>query len=170
MTKEEAAAYRKLYEGLVKKPAEDLRQLAVKQRNLLAGKLRFARDTIGDALERWKQYVDALDAVDFFIKEGDGLTRNTDEKSRIERRRLYARAALRGNQAAALLDAEVTQGSSAFLLLSESLDVATDTVGKIADKVENVAADVADSVQTTALYVGGAVALGIVAYALTKGR
>ncbi len=170
MTKEQAAAYRKLYEGLVARPAEQLRQLAVKQRNLLAGKLAYSRDTLGDVLSRWKQYVDAIEAVDFFIKEGDALTSSTDEKSRVERRRLYARAALRGNQAAAALDAEVSQGSTAFLLLSESVDVAADTATKIADKVGDVVDDVADSLQTTVLYVAGAAALGIVAYALAKGR
>lgn len=116
--KADAARYKRLYLELQERDAQELRQLAQQQRDKAGDQLGKLRDVLGNALRRWKQYDELLDQVDFFLREGDAA-------SGIEQKRLYARAYLGARNVAEYLDQEDGAGSTAVLMLEDSVEQAT---------------------------------------------
>lgn len=108
-TATEAAEYRRLYTGLVRNPASEIRKEAVLKRAELSDAVLAARRgvLVGDS---GNYYTEELAAVDQFLRWGDELKSSKNVNNRQERRRLYARAYLRARDAQAQLAQLVSGG------------------------------------------------------------
>jgi hypothetical protein len=110
--------YRRLYLALQEKPAPILRATAVEQRDQAAAGLRRIRDLPGELLHRWRSYDDRMEEIAWFLREGD------EELDGTQKRRLYARAYLRGREVAEAIDTEKKLGSTYVVLLEDSAESA----------------------------------------------
>lgn len=101
-TAAEAAELRRLYTGLVRNPASEIRKEAILKRAELSDAVISARRGVllGDL---GTYYTEELAAVDQFVRWGDELKSSGNVNNRQERRRLYARAYLRAREAQASL-------------------------------------------------------------------
>lgn len=160
-----AALYRQLVEQVVKYPAEEIRALAIRQRDAFAKRLTDAKDTLGQLLNRWKSYEQDLFEAQWQLDEGDKLKSSTAEKDRQDRRRHYARAYVNLFGAADRLDEELADGSTATVLLRDAAEKAEKVAEKVADELDKAGDGLSDALQ----YVAAAAGLALVAYAVAKG-
>lgn len=172
-----AALYRQLVEQVVKYPAEEIRALAIRQRDAFAKRLTDAKDTLGQLLNRWKSYEQDLFDAQWQLDQGDKLKSSTAEKDRQDRRRHYARAYVNLFGAADRLDEELADGSTATVILRDAVEKAESVVEEVVEKAESVVEKVADKVgdigeklddTTTFLTIAAGVAL--VAFAYGRGK
>ncbi len=161
-----AALYRKLVEEAVKYPAETIRELAIRQRDVFAARLTAAKDKLGDVFRRWNRFETDLFDAQWQIDEGDKLKSSTDTKDREQRRKFYARGYVNLFGAADRLDTELADGSTATVLLRDAAETTAEVVQKAADLVDDVGEGIGDA----AKYLGIAAGLGLVFYALAKGK
>lgn len=174
MTKEEAERQRELYRQLTSRPADEIRALAVKQRSLTAELLRKVRDLPGEVVGRWDAYDDQDKDVGLKLKAGDELEASTTEEDRIARRRQYAQAYLLARLSAEEISKEKGEGSTWITWWTDAAAEVVDAAGKAAEAVGKAAGKALDKVvktaEDTALYVGGALLLGVVVYAYSRGQ
>lgn len=170
MTPAQRERFREEYVRLVALPAEESRKLAVQQRDRALQGLRALRDVLGEWTGRWQVY-DNLDAdVAFHLKTGDDLATRTDETSRTERRRAYARAFQTAALAADEVDGEKRLGSTYRLALEDLLQGAADAATAIGQGAKKVLKKVDDTIDTL---VWGLVIAGVVgafAFGNSRGR
>lgn len=167
---ERAALYRKLVEESVKYPAETIRELAIKQRDVFAARLTAAKDKLGDVFRRWRPYESDLFDAQWQLDEGDKLKASADEKDRQNRRRFYARAYVNLFGAADRLDTELADGSTATVIFREAVETTTETVKKAAEKAAEIVDEVGSGLGDVVQYVGIAATLAALAYAVAKGK
>lgn len=106
----EAAEFRRLYTGLVRNPASEIRKEAILKRAELSDAVIKARAGLLLGAQG-TYYTEELAAVDQFVRWGDELKSSKNVNNRQERRRLYARAYLRAREAQATL-AALARGES----------------------------------------------------------
>lgn len=170
MTKEQAAAYRKLVQQITSKPAEEIRVLAVRQRSLAAEALRQVRDGAGELVGRWKQY-DALDGeIAKHLREGDELEASQKDEDRIARRRQYAYAYLQGRELAEQVAAERADGKTWVAWFQDSAEGAAAAAGAVGSKAGRALDRAAGFLEDGATLLLAAVAVGIVVFAANKGK
>lgn len=183
LSKAQAAEERERFRALVARPAEDSRSAAQKQRDALGAKVDRLL-SIGPITSGYRE--DLLD-VDTFLRYGDELKESTDEKTREQRRRFYARAYVKALDSAMRLDAEYARTSPAVLAIQDAfawLGSAAETVGDQAKPVlkkageaakEGVKAvgraveEVGATASNTVYILAGGLALAAITYAYSQG-
>lgn len=176
LSKEEAAERVRQLRVLLARPAEDIRAVAIAQRDRLAAKL-----------DRWfvlgpgaASYKEKLAQITAQIAEGDALKDRQDEDSRTKRRRLYAYAYDNARQTALLLDQDFAADTPSILTPGTVFPWLWTAGGEVVDKVADVAGDVAEGAgkavkavaetgQTTLYILAGGLALAAVAFAYSRG-
>lgn len=168
--KARAAEQKKLYADAVALPAEQSRALAVEQQGRFVERLRQAKDKLGRLLGRWKQFDEDVAAIAQHIQWGDELRDKMDDESRKVRRQQYARAYIRGRTAAANLDSELSDGSTAQVVFRDVVTKTAELTTKVVDKVETAVDKVVETASTTYwLSIAGLVA-AVLIYANQKGK
>lgn len=177
LEKQRRALRLRLYEAVTKKPAEEIRSLAVKSRDDFAQRLTKIKDRLGSLFRRWKPYEDDLFAAQFQIDEGDKLSSSMEDADRAKRRGFYARAYVNLIVASDRLDEEESAGSTALVALQQATEAAEEAVKKGAVVVEKTAEKAAEVVEETASAVDNkftivavGLALALVAFGAAKGR
>ena len=170
LDKQRRAERAKLYKALTEKPAEESRAVAVAEIAAFDSSLSSAKDALGSKLGRWKFYEDALVEARIFLAEGDKLQAAKDEASRVQRRRLYARAYVNLLSATDQLDPELRQGRTWVVLLDDASTATKKTAEEVFDKAEDLIDDIGAGISSTATILAVGLGLAAIAYGVSKGR
>lgn len=167
----------KIYKALSERPADESRKAAVEQIARFEAALQGSKDSLGTALGRWKSFDWSLSEAKAQVAEGDKLQAATDEASRVQRRRYYARAYVNLLGATDQLDAETAAGSTWSTILQQYSDTAEKVVEtaiekteKVVEKIEQAVDEVGSTAGTLVTVVAVGLGLGLVAYGYGKGK
>lgn len=171
LTKDQAAKLRETLKDLYARSPADIRKLAIAQRDAVAAKLADKR-TIEPL--RWAWWDKALEDIQESLRKGDALSGQTSEQAIKEQRTLYIAAWRSARDASETLDQEINFGTSALVdvvtFFGETAQTVANKAGKAVDAVGKAAEGVGGTAKTVAIIVGVGAGVGLVAYAITRGR